>query len=299
MRWIDFENKKPTDSFPGWTPWPQERWDNWLRKSSDLLRQMETLNAEADALRSSGDAEDAKLKVQARNKVIDDNSGHWGELKDWLLALSHGKCWFTEAKDLCSHWHVEHFRPKKLAKNLDGTERDGYWWLAFDYSNFRICGSVGNTQKGGWFPLHENSLCSTFDCRCEESEAHFLIDPTRQCDVALISFQEDGNAIPTDPDPETWDWKRADESIRRLRLNSYDRLPEARRQVATELDQLIDRFKVAQSRYIPGSNETPRGTMEEIMRQIRGYLNERKPLSAFARWFLQSRNVPMLSRLAA
>ena len=43
----------------------------------------------------------------------------------------------TEGRDICSHKDVEHFRPKKEAKNKDGTVRDGYWWLAFEYSNFR------------------------------------------------------------------------------------------------------------------------------------------------------------------
>jgi hypothetical protein len=54
----------------------------------------------------------------------------WGELKNWLLALSHQKCWFSEAKDSFQYWDLEHFRPKANAKNLDGSEREGYWWLA-------------------------------------------------------------------------------------------------------------------------------------------------------------------------
>ncbi|MDP0501413.1 MAG: hypothetical protein Q7P63_15070 [Verrucomicrobiota bacterium JB022] len=288
MRWIDFENKKPTDAFEGWTPWAQSRWEAWLKKSAELLQQMEALNREVTQLRTAGNNEGVAEKLKARNKIIDDNCNHWGELKDWLLALSHGKCWFSEAKDVYNHWHVEHFRPKKQAKEIDGTEREGYWWLAFDYSNFRICGSVGNSKKGGWFPLHENSNCSTFDCRCEDSEAAYLIDPTKQCDVALISFQEDGNAIPLESDEESWDWKRADESIKRLRLNTYDRLPEERRKLANKLKDLIDRFLIEKSRYKPGVNEAPRGKMDEIARQIIAYLDEREPLSAYARWYVNT-----------
>ena len=51
----------------------------------------------------------------ARNKIIDVSRAVWGELKDWLLGLSHGKCLFSEAKDCFSHWDVEHYRPKKSA----------------------------------------------------------------------------------------------------------------------------------------------------------------------------------------
>lgn len=87
----------------------------------------------------------------ARRKIIDDNSAVWGELKPWLLEISHKKCWFSEAKECFSHYDVEHYRPKKSAKDADGTEHEGYWWLAFDWKNFRICGNAGN-QKGHLLP---------------------------------------------------------------------------------------------------------------------------------------------------
>ena len=49
---------------------------------------------------------------------------------------------------LYSHSDVEHFRPKKEAKALDANSRDGYWWLAFDYMNFRVW-QCRQSQKGG------------------------------------------------------------------------------------------------------------------------------------------------------
>ena len=115
----------------------------WVLEANDLLAQ----------LRAAPDA-------AARNAIIDANSGVWGALKQWLLALSHQKCWFSEAKDCFSHWDVEHYRPKKSAKDVDGTEHDGYWWLAFDWQNFRICGNAGNRKKGTFFPLRGNCLCN-------------------------------------------------------------------------------------------------------------------------------------------
>ncbi len=86
----------------------------------------------------------------------------------------------------------EHFRPKKEAKALDGTIRDGYWWLAFDYMNFRVCGNVGNRKKGGWFPLQDGSLRSSYEKRCEESETGYLLDPIDIDDVKLLAFDEEG-----------------------------------------------------------------------------------------------------------
>lgn len=71
-----------------------------------------------------------------------------------------------------------------------------YWWLAFDYMNFRACGNVGNRKKGGWFPLKDGSLCSTYSAPCEESETRYLLDPVDDDDVALIAFDEEGKVIP-------------------------------------------------------------------------------------------------------
>ena len=138
MRFIDFENKTPVNTplnsdFPTWSPWSQEKWDQWLSVSEYHKSQMQELHSDS--------------KIKERNEYIDSNSAHWGELKEWLKVLSKGKCWFSEVRELYSHYDVEHFRPKKEAKNLDKTIRDGYWWLAFDYTNYRLCGNVGNRKK--------------------------------------------------------------------------------------------------------------------------------------------------------
>ena len=106
------------------------------------------------------------------------------------------------------HMDVEHFRPKKEAKRSASTD-DGYWWLAFDYMNFRACGNVGNRKKGGWFPLQAGSLCSTYANRCEESETPYLLDPIDVHDVTLLAFDDEGKAIAT-PNASAWEKTRVD-----------------------------------------------------------------------------------------
>ena len=179
-------------------------------------------------------------ETKARNKLIDDNSDHWGKLKPWLLALSAGKCWFSEARDIYSHMDVEHFRPKKEAKGIDGNSHDGYWWLAFDYTNFRACGNVGNRKKGGWFPLKAGSLCSSYGNRCEESETHYLLDPIDADDVNLLAFDEEGKAMAA-PDTSVWEKNRVDETIKRLKLNEHEALAEERRKVWSRVNRAIRR----------------------------------------------------------
>jgi hypothetical protein len=147
----------------------------WLAKSRQLVIDMA-------AFESAG-------KREERNALMVANGAYWGTLKEWTFSLSDGKWWFSGARELYSHYDVEHFRPKKEATALDGTERDGYWWLAFDYVNFRVCGNVGNRKKGDWFPLKEASLCSSYAECCEESEARYLLGPSADDDVSVIAFE--------------------------------------------------------------------------------------------------------------
>jgi uncharacterized protein (TIGR02646 family) len=231
-----------------------------------------------------------------RNELIDANSAHWGALKEWLLALSAGKCWFSEVRELYSHYDVEHFRPKKEAKALDARQRDGYWWLAFDYMNFRVCGNVGNRMKGGWFPLKEGSLCSSYAARCEESEARYLIDPIDIDDVALIAFDEEGKVVPM-PGSSPWEQERVSETVKRLKLNEHAPLAEARRRVWQKVDQLIDAFADAKSRCSAGNNPVAKEKLREVRQRVRGMTNPEAELSAVARCCLLMRNDPHLSKL--
>jgi uncharacterized protein (TIGR02646 family) len=288
--WIDLRNKLPTASVPNWNPaatspqwvpWTQAKWDAWLAKSQQLVAELSTLDA-------AGNRTD-------RNALIDDNSAHWGALKEWLLALSAGKCWFSEVRELYSHYDVEHFRPKKEAKGLDAAVRDGYWWLAFDYMNFRACGNVGNRKKGGWFPLRDGSLCSSFADPCEESETRYLLDPIDDDDVDLIAFDEEGKVIPM-PGTSEWDQKRVQETVSRLKLNAHLPLAEERRKVWQKVDKLIEEFGAAKARS-GGNNPAAKAKLLEIRARIREMTNRTAELSAVARWCVLFRNDPLLSKL--
>jgi len=289
MRWIDFQHRTPMESISGWVGWTRQQWDAWLEEADILLGEVACLNLEAEALCAAGHLQQANDKIKERNKYIDDHSSHWGKLKPWLFALSHGKCWFTEGRDICSHADVEHFRPKKEARGIDDAARDGYWWLAFDYRNFRASGNVPNRKKGGWFPLHKDSPCSRFTARCEESETYYLLDPVRQTDVALLAFDEEGKAIPR-PGANKWEKDRVMESIMRLKLNEHEALAEERVRVWQTVSREIDAYLDAKSRYRPGINPAPRETMEEKARHIRQMTREEAELSAVAAWCVRFRN---------
>ena len=77
MRWIDLENKKPTDAdLPGWEPWSNEGWEEWLEESKRLLGEVEKLATGEclDLSRKAGKTKEAVAKLKERNEFIDDDS---------------------------------------------------------------------------------------------------------------------------------------------------------------------------------------------------------------------------------
>ncbi|MEM5345795.1 hypothetical protein [Paraburkholderia azotifigens] len=285
MIFIDLEHKKPTDEdIPGWMPWTQAQWAAWLAKSKQLVADMATL--------------DAAGKRDERNALIADNSSHWGALKEWMLALSGGKCWFSEVRELYSHYDVEHFRPKREARALDGTARDGYWWLAFEYMNFRVCGNVGNRKKGGWFPLKDGSLCSSYTVPCEESEARYLLDPIDDDDVSLIAFDEEGKIIPA-PGTSDWEQERVNVTVQRLKLNEHGPLAEERRKVWQKVNRLIEDFYAAKAKCSHGNNPAAKAKLLEVRSRVREMTKRSAELSAVARCCIQMRNEQQLLSLVS
>lgn len=285
MIWIDLEHRLPTDKdITDWVPWTEEQWDAWKAKSAELVAAMAALDAAGEKV--------------ARNELIDDNSAHWGALKPWLLALSGGKCWFSETRDLYSHYDVEHFRPKKSAKSIDGEDSDGYWWLAFSYMNFRLCGNVGNRKKGGWFPLHAGSACASYANQCEDMEVRYFLDPIDIEDVKLVAFDEEGNLI-ANPLASDWEKKRVEITALRLKLNEHDQLPEARRKIWTKTTKWVNQYLNQKSRCADGTNLVARQKLAEAARAIYELTRPTSELSVVARWCVEFRNDPRLARLAA
>lgn len=285
MIWIDLEHKHPTDTdIPGWAPWTQDQWNAWLTKSKQLVANLAAL--------------DAGGKREERNGLIDSNKPHWDKLKPWLLALSGGKCWFSEVRELYSHYDVEHFRPKKEAKALDGTQRDGYWWLAFDYMNFRACGNVGNRKKGGWFPLKAGSECSSYALPCEEVESTYLLDPIDIEDVQLLVFDEEGKAV-SKPDATEWEQHRVAETVKRLKLNEHAALAEERRKVWAKVSYQITTYQQAKDRYRLAGNAVAKEKAKSAAKQVYEMTRTTAELSAVAKWCVLFRNDPQLMRLVA
>lgn len=232
----------------------------------------------------------------ARNKIIDDNSTVWGELKQWLLKLSHQKCWFSEAKDCFSHWDVEHYRPKKSAKDADGITHEGYWWLAFDWENLRICGNAGNRKKGTFFPLRAGcARCAPLgDLRHEDAQ---LLDPIDEDDPALLSFNLEGRAIPAAHVTDAWEKTRVEESVKRYNLD-FQPLMDKRKVVWADCwDRIQEYLKDLAIYRMDKTNVIAKHSFKQAAKHIRELMQDDKELSAVARACVLSTGDPRLASL--
>jgi uncharacterized protein (TIGR02646 family) len=261
----------------GKTPSP-----DWLRRAQALTQQL-----------------DDATTHEERCGIIDQNRKVWSELKEWLLAQSNNKCWYTEARNDSSHFEVEHFRPKKWQPDPDNPGFDGYWWLAFDWHNYRACGNAPNRKKGAFFPLHPDSRRSSAEKRhLVEDEVFCLLDPIDPNDPMLLSFNENGDAIPM-PGKTGWDEERANVSIERYGLNNLPQLCEGRRRVWQECRVLIDELSQLYSKGQDNPTATGRTEAKEKTKQLLAKMKRDQSFSATARECLLASGYPWAQRFAA
>ena len=151
----------------------------------------------------------------------------WRDLKAALASLSQHKCWYCETSQVRSDGAVDHFRPK--GNVLEAPSHGGYWWIAFDHTNYRFactfCNSrrLGQDTEGGkadHFPLVDEDTRATGEENDMDDEDPVLLDPTDPADPGLLWFEPDGRAVPKH-DKETSELYhlRADTSIRLYHLN--------------------------------------------------------------------------------
>ena len=249
---------------------------------------------------------DALIKLAgdpvARSKFIEVNAAFWRlRIRPLLMAMSHGKCWYSEARDIVSVWHVDHFRPKGDVREEDGTTRPGYWWLAFSLRNYRLAGPVMNSPRrqhatgnllGKWdhFPLATGSYVAVDQDSDESLETPLLLDPCRKGDWALITFDEAGKPIPNCEEDE-FGFVRADTSIRLLHLD-FEPLNEERRRIWNECDEKI-RAAAAVMR-LPQTQLVYRNAeLERIFGEIHQMIADDAELSGVARSLPSAQSVQM------
>lgn len=154
----------------------------------------------------------------------------WTDLYSALSELSGDKCWYTESKENSGEWQVDHFRPKGKSLDENGKEilKEGYWWLSYDWQNFRLSGTLTNLLrkgrfeegnetmgKGNYFPLKDKTKVSKVKDKKCRGEKPLLLDPINARDVELLSFDKDGMPYETyNVDDNALNYLRASISIK-------------------------------------------------------------------------------------
>lgn len=252
----------------------------------DLTRLPVSTQWREQAERATGQLLD--LRDEERVAFLQKNSWIWQDLKPALEELSGGKCWYCEGKISRFDYHVDHYRPKNKVKNRDGTERPGYWWLAFDHRNFRFscgycnCGhatSGGTRGKANQFPLAQGSVVASSPDLNVEDEVPLLLDPTRSSDPLLLWFLDNGEACPSCPDGLPH--QRAEETIVVLNLNYYKTVDE-RRNLWNEIIGIVEHGNRAYEQYRKGS-AVGYQEFEYAIKDLRRRIAQIAPYSAAAR----------------
>lgn len=175
---------------------------------------------------------------EEKSAIINKHRTLWAELKPELAPIMNHKCWYTEAPQTGTDTDVDHFRPKNSVRGVckpgSGEKHPGYWWRAFDPTNYRYSCIVANRRrrdietgyvggKADEFPLwdeNNRAWSQADDC---DTEQPLLIDPCNPADVALVIFGEDGEAKPRHEESERPRFfAKADRSIKLYHINHTD-----------------------------------------------------------------------------
>ncbi|WP_025131441.1 hypothetical protein [Pseudomonas sp. PH1b] len=231
-----------------------------------------------------------QLPIEKRKDYIKSKSHIWRGFAKHLSKMSHGKCWYSEAKDAGANFDVDHFRPKSEAKRTEEImDEHGYAWLAFSWENFRLsaqnCNRLNKDEgnevtvgKGSWFPLLDGSRKASWDDRCIDDELPLLLDPLVRGDLNFIDFDDRGLfvkslfcvGLPA---------RRIKESAIIYGLN-FERMREARFAAMKEAKELYETIQISAEDLDMLGDQAP---MRAIERQIEALKAKTRADAAFSR----------------
>lgn len=218
-----------------------------------------------NSLKNCIDPKNARME---RREILRSNT-HWTRLKPLLKKIFGDLCWYTDCDLTGSFGDIDHFRPKSSSCDLDGNIilDEGYWWLAYDYRNFRLSCEYANRKykdggKSTYFPVaNENGV----------KDIPILLDPCNYNDTELVGYREGGVIFPETIN--SFDERRVKVSEKVYNWNEFiDR----RNEKIISCDNLISRLKVEMDSEIVEQN------IKNVINDLKNLLDPRKPYSSIA-----------------
>jgi uncharacterized protein (TIGR02646 family) len=226
-----------------------------------------------------------------RGKAIDERDHVWQTAKRWLSDMSSEKCWYCESRQERSDNAVDHYRPK--AGVYERSDHPGYWWLAFDWQNYRFCCTFCNSRRhsrhgtsGGkrtHFPIRDETL-RVFDPNGNlADEQALLLDPAVVGDPEHLWFQLDGTLAPSAHvgAPGSYPWERAEASIHVYHLDEPT-LCERRKQLRRLIEDEVRNAQDGVALYADGDERGHR-IVSQALTRIREWSGPDSELSAVVR----------------
>ena len=198
---------------------------------------------------------------------------------------------------------MDHFRPKNktiaLSKNCaiaTANNDESYWWLAFDWENYRFIASVPNSSKNSYFPLKSGTPAAKSKSELEK-EWRGLLDPTDEYDVSLIAYGTDGKVYPACANEGSWDAIRVMLSVRVYNLD-YVALVDARKEIQQTCRAKIELIKKMQRDYAETHSATYRDTLKKQVSELRNMTKPSAELSSVARKYIRNNPEEFIRNIA-
>jgi len=284
MRFID-KNDVELLLPPDWAEQVQNAWIYVDGKIDEAKTEAELEGKTADEIE--------EIIVEVRKKAIKAKASLWSRAGECIKEVMHSKCWYCETSQIRSDMPVDHFRPKNRVAECQ--DHPGYWWLAFDWENYRYsctyCNErridvVNGTDGGKWdhFPIFQPPPWVTTETGDWHLERPKLLDPMNLDDTKLVTFHENGFSRETYQDDGDENFIRAKESIGLYHLN-HIRTVRARKTIAISIKNNFNRIQqlLTLDQTNPIIIDEIRQKKAEIIRSVR----QNAPFSTAAKIYLQ------------
>lgn len=207
-------------------------------------------------------------------------SNFWTEFKPILIKYYGNLCWYSECDLTGAYGDIDHFRPKNrsMDENDNPILADGYWWLAYDYLNYRLSCDICNKayREGGKkdrFPLKPGTSPALMP---NSDDVPLLLDPCVFQDVELIDCNETGEIVSLSDND--YDEKRIEVSKRLYNWNYFNT---ARREIRTKCKTALEMFE--------WMYELAPDKMTSAIKQIHDLADSQTPYSSFAKHYISEK----------